>query len=670
MRLLLSFLACFTVFAFFGSSAQASDVTLPARGCFVYEWYPETPTVGGHSIHYHPVLGEYNSNNQAVIDKHNQWLRIGKCRVGIFSWWGPGTHNEQHRFPLTLNRAAVLGGGFVNWTAYYECEGNITASCAGKGPDPSVAQLDADLDYLYTYAQHSKWAHVNGKPVLFVYSSNETDGCGMAQRWRDANQGRFYLNLKLFSGFTLCTAQPDAWHQYEPSTAYQQHAGHYTAISPGFYKADEQTPRLPRDLIRWRQNIRDMVAANNPWQLVTTFNEWGEGTAVENATEWDTPACPLCQGKYVDELAKDGMVRANKKIAFWIGLRPFLNATDADLNKLADRGVGAVMLQGRHLYRLGGTQRYTGEPGSVANFETGAEWETQRLIRDTKIVSRSKARGIKIYFGWYVVNYHKNTTPYGDWFSDTDWAHVLSAVEGIAGMAKLYGALGVGIDNEDYVGVNSSHLTWKWDYPGRTQPEAVVRAKAKQRGGQLADAVLGKFPGAKMVAYDTQFPGSFDEAARTELNARKSPPQPPNDKRIYVEGDFWQGMLSRTGWGKMDFWDAWFYKAIQRPGWHDWNVAVADGRKRSDDYWRVHAPSLLPRIGYTNFTWIDPGPSASSAFDDAKPPATVKAQLTAARDRGTADYLPVYAYHGIIPVDGPFDYAPYLSAMRDVTAGR
>ena len=26
-----------------------------------------------------------------------------------------------------------------------------------------------------------------------------------------------------------------------------------------------------------------MVASNAPWQLVTTFNEWGEGTAVESA---------------------------------------------------------------------------------------------------------------------------------------------------------------------------------------------------------------------------------------------------------------------------------------------------------------------------------------------------------------------------------------------------
>ena len=33
--------------------------------------------------------------------------------------------------------------------------------------------------------------------------------------------------------------------------------------------------RLARDLARWQQEVRDMVAAREPWQLVTTFNEWG-----------------------------------------------------------------------------------------------------------------------------------------------------------------------------------------------------------------------------------------------------------------------------------------------------------------------------------------------------------------------------------------------------------
>ena len=52
-------------------------------------------------------------------------------------------------------------------------------------------------------------------------------------------------------------------------------------------------------LARWQQNVRDMVASGAPLQLVTTFNEWGEGTAVERRQEW---ASASGYGAYLDAL--------------------------------------------------------------------------------------------------------------------------------------------------------------------------------------------------------------------------------------------------------------------------------------------------------------------------------------------------------------------------------
>ncbi|MFL5759808.1 MAG: metallophosphoesterase family protein, partial [Thermomicrobiales bacterium] len=52
-----------------------------------------------------------------------------------------------------------------------------------------------------------------------------------------------------------------------------------------------------------QQNVRDMVASGAPWQLVTTFNEWGEGTAVESATEWQSGSG---YGAYLDALHTNG----------------------------------------------------------------------------------------------------------------------------------------------------------------------------------------------------------------------------------------------------------------------------------------------------------------------------------------------------------------------------
>lgn len=57
--------------------------------------------------------------------------------------------------------------------------------------------------------------------------------------------------------------------------------------------------RLTRDVGRWRASIAGMVASGVPLQLITTFNEWGEGTAVESADEW---ASPSGYGLYLDAL--------------------------------------------------------------------------------------------------------------------------------------------------------------------------------------------------------------------------------------------------------------------------------------------------------------------------------------------------------------------------------
>ena len=62
-------------------------------------------------------------------------------------------------------------------------------------------------------------------------------------------------------------------------------------------------PHPDRDLQRWSQDIRDMVTSGQSWQLITTFNEWGEGTSVESAIQWATASA---QGAYLDALHADG----------------------------------------------------------------------------------------------------------------------------------------------------------------------------------------------------------------------------------------------------------------------------------------------------------------------------------------------------------------------------
>lgn len=274
--------------------APLLDVQLPSRAAFVYQWFPTTWTVSGAHVSYRPINGYYSSDDQAVMDDHIRQLDWGKFEVAIASWWGPNSHNEQARVPLALNRTAALGSN-LKWALYYEDEGF---------GNPSLATVRSDLAYIKArYTNHSSYARVAGKPVLFVYNADDTT-CAVADKWRQAAP-EFYVVLKVMPGWNSCAAQPQGWHQYGPASP-THNIGNSYSISPGYTRADGVGPRLARDPARWSQNIRSQVASGKAWQLVTTFNEWGEGSSVEEAREWET----VNRGVYLDALHNDGSVTA------------------------------------------------------------------------------------------------------------------------------------------------------------------------------------------------------------------------------------------------------------------------------------------------------------------------------------------------------------------------
>jgi hypothetical protein len=265
---------------------------LRLRAAFYYGWFPEAWNQQGMNpfTHYHPSLGYYSSSDQTVIKRQIAAMQYGNIQAGIASWWGQGSRTDA-RFPMLLSGAS--GTGF-KWAAYYELEAQS---------DPTPGQIAADLTYIQAhYAGDPSYLTINGKFVVFVYAAG-TDGCGMADRWKQGNTVGAFVVLKVFPGFQTCASQPDGWHQYGPAVAESNQRGFSFTISPGFWKGTEATPRLPRDLVRWSTNIRDMIASGAPFQLVTTFNEWGEGTSVESAQEW---ASSSGYGAYLDALHNNG----------------------------------------------------------------------------------------------------------------------------------------------------------------------------------------------------------------------------------------------------------------------------------------------------------------------------------------------------------------------------
>jgi hypothetical protein len=166
----------------------------------------------------------------------------------------------------------------LKWSVYHEDK---------RQEDPSPGKIKQDLDCLKKwFAWHEAWAHVDGRPVIFVHNEK---GCEVAKRWKTASNDKWCVVLKLFQGFRECSLQPDSWHHCGPSDAVN-HVSPTFAISPGFWRADIAQPLLPRvsAASEWRTNVHAMVGSGEPWQLITTFNEAGEGTMIEASRHWDS----------------------------------------------------------------------------------------------------------------------------------------------------------------------------------------------------------------------------------------------------------------------------------------------------------------------------------------------------------------------------------------------
>jgi hypothetical protein len=205
---------------------------------------------------------------------------------GIASWWGQGTPTDSR-----INTLLTLAtGSNFKWTLYYEPEGT---------GNPTAAVITSDLTYIFNhYAQNQSFLRIGGKPVIFVYA-DATDDCSMADRWKAANTMGFYVVLKVFSGYTACENQPNSWHQYGPASNFDQQGSYSVTISPGFWKEGDPA-LLTRDITRWNQDVSNMVAANPDFQLITTWNEWGEGTFVEPSVEFGR--------SYLDALHNNGQI--------------------------------------------------------------------------------------------------------------------------------------------------------------------------------------------------------------------------------------------------------------------------------------------------------------------------------------------------------------------------
>jgi calcineurin-like phosphoesterase family protein len=151
------------------------------------------------------------------------------------------------------------------------------------------------------YGRNGAYLRLGGRPVVFVSESGAS--CSAAARWIAASRGRAYLMLESFPGELLCPRQPDGWYGTAGGQPVRLALPSSYTISPGRFPAVSAAPVLERDLDRFERGVREMVASRAVFQIVDSFNAWGEGTAIENARGWRTSTG---YGAYLDALHRDG----------------------------------------------------------------------------------------------------------------------------------------------------------------------------------------------------------------------------------------------------------------------------------------------------------------------------------------------------------------------------
>jgi parallel beta-helix repeat protein len=118
---------------------------------FYYPWYGP-PNSWDHITH-HPLLGLYDSNNDAIIEQHINMAKEAGIDGFIVSWWGINHFTDN---ALVHIKNACEQNDF-KFTFYYE---NTS----------SINQTVNDIMYILdNYANSSAWYRVDNRPVIYIY---------------------------------------------------------------------------------------------------------------------------------------------------------------------------------------------------------------------------------------------------------------------------------------------------------------------------------------------------------------------------------------------------------------------------------------------------------------------------------------------------------------------
>ncbi len=269
---------------------------------FYYGWYERSPRPEGTA--HEPLGGRYDSHDPIVLERQVNQMKSAGITGLIVSWWRPGDYQDRGMAQL-LDAAGRAG---LKVTIYYE------VAKPREAPTPQATAEDL-LDILKRHGKHPVWLRVKEKAVVFVYSRslNELHLSGWEQVIHQVN--RRYAGGAFFVGDEVSKAAAkvfDGIHAYNPTgqtagmtieqirtwaranypkwvaTAGKRISS--VTVIPGYddTKLNRPAPRPTTD--RWggetyRVLWEEAIAAHPDWILITSWNEWHEGSEIEPSVE-------------------------------------------------------------------------------------------------------------------------------------------------------------------------------------------------------------------------------------------------------------------------------------------------------------------------------------------------------------------------------------------------